>query len=99
MFFKNKASKIKSGIFKSGINYNGFNVCMLSCFSRVQLFATPWTVAHQAPLSMGFSRQEYWSGLPFPSPGDLPNSGIEPRSPSLQADSLLSETPGKPNLI
>ena len=48
----------------------------------------PWTVAHQAPLSMGFSRQEYWSGLPFPSPGDLPNPGIEPRSPTLQADNF-----------
>ena len=56
--------------------------------SRVRLFATPWTVAHQAPLSVGFSRQEYWSGLPFPSPGDLPNPGIEPRSPALQADAL-----------
>ena len=56
--------------------------------SRVQLFATPWTVAHQAPLSMGFSRQEYWSGLPFPSRGDLPDPGIEPGSPALQADSL-----------
>ena len=54
--------------------------------SRVRLFATPWTVAHQAPLSMGFSRQEYWSGLPFPSPGDIPDPGIEPRSPVLQAD-------------
>ena len=63
---------------------------------RVQLFATPWTVAHQAPLSMGFSRQEYWSGLPFPSPGDLPNPGIEPWSPALQMDSLPSEPPGKP---
>ena len=51
----------------------------------------PWTVAHQAPLSMGFSRQEYWSGLPFPSPGDLPNPGIEPRSPALQAGALTSE--------
>ena len=51
--------------------------------SRVQLFATPWTVACQAPLSMGFSRQEYWNGLPFPSPGDLHNSGIKPRSPAL----------------
>ena len=50
--------------------------------------ATPGTVAHQAPLSMGFSRQGYWSGLPFPSPGDLPNPGIKPRSPALQADSL-----------
>ena len=62
--------------------------------SHVQLFATPWTVAHQAPLSMGFSRQEYWSGLPFPSPGDLPNPGIKPRSPALQADALSSEPPG-----
>ena len=53
--------------------------------------ATPWTVARQAPLSMGFSKQEYWSGLPFPSPGDLPNPGIEPRSPALQADSLPTE--------
>ena len=64
--------------------------------SPVQLFATPWTVAYQAPLSMGFSRQEYWSGLPFPSPGDLPNTGIKPRSPALQADALNSEPPGKP---
>ena len=63
--------------------------------SRVQLFATPWTVAYQTPLSMGFSRQECWSGLPFPSPGDLPNPGIDPRSPALQADALLSEPPGK----
>ena len=59
--------------------------------SRAQLFETPWTVTCQAPLSMGFSRQEYWSGLPFPSPGDLPNPGIEPRSPALQADSLPTE--------
>ena len=69
---------------------------VLSCFSRVQLFATPWTVAHQAPLSMGFSKQEYWSGLPFPSSGNLPDPGIEPRSPALQADAVLSEPPGKP---
>ena len=62
--------------------------------SHVQLFATPWTVAHQAPLSMGFSRQEYWSGLPFTSPGALPRPGIEPRSPTLQA--LPSAPPGKP---
>ena len=55
---------------------------------------TPWTVAHQAPLSMEFSRQEYWSGLLFPSPGDLPNPGIEPRSPTLQADALPSEPSG-----
>ena len=56
--------------------------------------ATPWTAAHQAPLSMGFSRQGYWSGLPFPSPGDLPDPGIEPRSPALQTDTLTSEPPG-----
>ena len=59
--------------------------------SRVRLFVTPWTVAHQPPQYMEFSRQEYWSGLPFPSPGDLPDPGIEPGSPSLQADALLSE--------
>ena len=57
---------------------------------------TPWTVDHQVPLSMEFSRQEYWSGLPFPSPGDLPNPGIKRGSSALQANSLLSELPGKP---
>ena len=65
--------------------------------SRVQLFAIPWTVANGAPPSMGFSRQEYWSGLPFPSPGELPDPGIEPGSPALQADALLSEPQGKPS--
>ena len=63
--------------------------------SRVWLFVTPLTVAYQAPLSMGFSRQEYWNGLPFLSRGDLPDSGIEPRSSALQADALTSEPPGK----
>ena len=58
--------------------------------------ATPWSVACRAPPSLGFSRQEYWSGLPFPSPGDLPNPGIDPTSLALQADSLPSELPGKP---
>ena len=66
--------------------------------SRVQLFATPWTVAYQAPPSMGFFRQEYWSGLPFPSPGDLPNPGIEPGFPALEANALTSEPSGKPRL-
>ena len=61
--------------------------------SRVRLFATPWTVAYQTPPSMGFSRQEYWSGLAFPSLGDLPDPGIEPGSPTLQADALTSEPP------
>ena len=68
-------------------------VKLLSC---VRLFETPWTVAYQASPSMGFFRQEYWSGLPFPSPGDLPNSGMEPGSPALEADALSSEPPGKP---
>ena len=69
---------------------------LLLLVSRVQLFATLWTVARQALLSMEFSRQEYRSGLPFPSPGDLPNPGIEPWSPALQADSLPSEPQGSP---
>ena len=63
--------------------------------SRVQLLATPWTVAYQAPPSMEFSRQECWSGLPLPSPGDLPDPRIKSGSPTLQADALLSEPPGK----
>ena len=65
----------------------------MKSLSHVRLFATPWTVACQARLSMGFSRQEYWSGLPVPSSGDLPNPGIEPGSPALQADALSSEPP------
>ena len=67
--------------------------------SPVRLFEILWTVAYQVPPSMGFSRQEYWSGLPFLSPGDLPDPGIEPRSPSLEADALTSEPPGKPILL
>ena len=77
------------------------SVCasMLSCFSQVQLFATLWTIVHQALLPMGFSRQEYWSGLPCPPPGDLPNPGIEPESPvspAFQAVSLLLSHQGNP---
>ena len=64
--------------------------------SPVRLSVTPWTAARQAPLSMGFPRQGYWSGLPFPSPAGLPHPGIEPRSSMLRADSLLSEPPGTP---
>ena len=64
--------------------------------SRVQLSVTPWTVVHQASLSVGFSRREYWSGLPFPPSGDLPDPGIKSGSPALQPDSLLSEPPAKP---
>ena len=66
-------------------------------FSSDQLFATPWTVAYQPPPSMGFSRQGYRSGLPFPSPGDLPDPGIKLESPAFQADALTSEPPRKPN--
>ena len=80
-----------------------YNVCLCVCvcesLSRVRFLATPWTIARQAPLSMGFSRQEYWSGLPLPSPGDLPNLEIEPGSPALQADSLPSEPQGEPKIL
>ena len=72
-------------------------MCVL--LSRIRLFVTPWTVAHQASLSMEFCRQEYWSGLPIPPPAALPDPGIEPRSPVLQADSLPFEPPGKPIIL
>ena len=72
------------------------SVSSVQSLSRVRLFATPWTVAYQALPTMGFSRQEYWGGLPFPSPGDLPDPGIEPRSPASRADAVTSEPPGKP---
>ena len=70
---------------------NEWKKVKVKSLSRVRLFSASWTVAYQAPLSMGFSRQEYWSGLPFPSPGGLPDPGIEPGSPALQADSLPTE--------
>ena len=76
------------------------NLCSLvvkvkmKVLSLVRFFATPWTIACQAPPSMGFPREEYWNGLPFPSPGDLPDPGIKPGCPALQADSLPSEPPG-----
>ena len=71
-------------------------VFLLASVIVAQLFATPWTAAYQPPLPMQFSRQEYWRGLPCPFPADFPNPGIEPRAPELQADVLLSESPGKP---
>ena len=73
-------------------------MCVVSSLSLVQLFETPWTMACQAPLFMEFSKQEYWSGLPFPFP-DLHNSGIEPRCPMFQVDSLPSKPPGKPSIL
>ena len=79
---------IHYGVFPLG----GGGLVAKSCL----IFSIPWIVAHQDPLSMGFSKQEYWSGLLFPSPGDLPNPGIEPGSPALQADYLLTELPGEP---
>ena len=78
--------KLGLGHLVIGQSEHGGGLVAKSCLT----LATPWTVACQAPLSMGFSRQEYWSGLPFPSPGDLPDPGIEPRSPVLQADSLIN---------
>ena len=75
-------------------------VCVcVSCSVVSNSFATPWTIARRAPLCMEFSRKEYWSGCQFPSPGDLPDSGIKLRSLALQVDSLLSEPPGKPLLF
>ena len=83
--------------------YNSFYLlcvlCVCKSLSHVLLFATPWAVACQRPLSMGFSRQEYWSRLLFPSPGDLPDPGIEPMSPVLQAYSLPFELQGSPFLL
>ena len=87
-------AKVYIGILSLKVVEEEFHLKVKS-LSRVQLFVTPWTLAYQTSLSMGFSRQEYWSGLPFPSPGDLPNPGIKPGSPALQADTLPSEPPGK----
>ena len=70
-------------------------LCCAESLSHAQLFVTPWTVAHQAPLSIGFPRQESWSGLPFPSPGDLPDPGIKPRLPALAGGFFTTEPPGK----
>ena len=92
-------NRVKKECFKTiscMCSVNSWKKVKVKSLSRVWLFATPWTVAHQAPQSLGFSRHEYGSGLPFPSPGNLPDPGIEPRSPALQADALTSEPPGKP---
>ena len=86
----------------TGVGCHSLLQCMkvkVKSLRHVRLFATPWTAAYQVPLSMGFSRQEWWSGLPFPSPGDLPYPGIKPGSPTLQADTLPSEPPGKPKIF
>ena len=83
------------------ININTVYICcvVVQVLSRVQLFMTPWTVARQAPLSMGFPRQGYWSRSPFPPPGDLPNPGTEPTFPALAGRFFTTESPGKPVYI
>ena len=85
--FKTLSSDVGANTWFGSKDLHKVKVKSLCC---VRLFVTPWTVAHQAPPSMGFSRQEYWSGLPFPSPGDLPDPGIKPRSPAFQAEVLTS---------
>ena len=98
-----KSCFTKMHLFKSTLKYILIDKCHQLIYTESEsevakscpILWTPWTVAYQAPLSMGFSRQAYWSGLPFPSPGDLPNPGIKPGSPALQADTLPSEPPGK----
>ena len=93
VIFKINAARLAGG--KVQNKDQAMSAYMLSCFSRVRLFATQWTVARQAPLPIGFFRQEYWSGWPFPFPGGLPDPGVEPRTPALQADSLPPESPGQ----
>jgi hypothetical protein len=95
--YSNICSPVDANIYTYVYTYIYIYICMyihvLSHFSHVQFFATLWTVAHQTPPSMKFSSQEYCSGLPFPSPGDFPNPGTEPGSPTLRADVLSSEPP------
>ena len=83
------------GNHKSGLDQKEKDYCKVLRGSHLGSLCDPWTIAHQVPLSVEFSRQEYWSVLPFPSPGDFPDPGNEPVSPALQVDSLLSEPPGK----
>ena len=88
---------VKHGLYECGLQLCcHISICKLLRVCA-QLSETPWTVAHQVPLFMEFPRQEYWSGLPFPSPGDLPDAGIKPPYPALQADSLPSEPQGEPS--
>ena len=102
VYFKEISICISSNFSKSEdysfFYFGNFHFVLVSVWvlmlSRVRLFVTPWTVAHQAPLSVGFSRQEHWSGWSLSSPGDLSDSGIKPRSPALQADCWLAEPPG-----
>ena len=97
-FFQRKHTDGQHHVEKE-LNITNHQEVKVKSLSRVRLFAIPWIVVYQASLSMGFSRQEYWNGLPFPSPGDLPDPGIEPGSPALQADALPSVPLGKPTEI
>ena len=97
--------KNKKPLIMTSCNFMGdfiaFSTQFLMCawsLSHIRLFVTPWTVARQAPLCIGFSRQEYWRGLPFASPGNLPDPGIKPESPSLAGGVLTAESPGKPSI-
>ena len=95
---KEKNSHSKKNQSFGDLLWDNLLVFLCEILSHVQLFASPWTAAYQAPLSMGFSRQQYWSGLPFSSPRDLTDPGIEPGSPALQTDALPSEPPGKSSI-
>ena len=79
-----------------GCGFNNYSICVVQFLGRVRLFAAPWIIAHRAPLSIELSRQEYWSGLPLPSPGDLPDPGIKPMSLALAGGFFTTEPPGKP---
>ena len=94
LMFDKKTTKFCKAIILQ-LKINNFFLSKSEVTESCPTLCDPRTVAHQAPPFMGFSRQEYWSGLPFPSPGDLPDPGIEPRSPTLQADALTSAPPGK----
>ena len=90
---------LRKSVFVFVFVFNKISImCEISHFNHIQLFVTLWTIAHQAPLSMGFSRQEYLRGLPCSIPGDLPDPGIKPTSLALQMDSLPLVLPGKPNV-
>ena len=95
---RNNLSRQRQGLLKTQLYHNWYQCMCAQLLSHVGLFGITWTAAHKAPLSMGFSRQEHWSGLPFPPPGDLPDPGTEPKSlvsPALAGGLFTTEPPGK----
>ena len=88
--------RMPSELYSPHLPHQKIPLCVLSCSAVSNSFVAPWTVAHQAPLSVGFARQEYWSWLPFPSPGDLPNLEIKPASPALAGGFFTTEPSEKP---